>query len=244
MTDKPSKSAPMERKEASTAPAASTAQSQIDAFLAQVGVGGRTSPTGSRGRLIFALDATASRQEAWNQACQLQAGMFREVASIGGLDVQLCYFRGMSECQTSRWVSNPERLQGLMEKITCQMGHTQIGKVLAHARKETQLLKVQALVYVGDAMEENPDDLFADANELGRMGTPAFMFQEGHDREVERVFRQIAKVTHGAYFQFDAGSAKQLAQLLKAVAVFATGGIAALTARNDAGAIKLLGQLK
>ena len=66
-----------------------------------------------------------------------------------------------------------------MERIDCRMGHTQVGRLLAHARRETQLLKVQALVFVGDAMEENPDNLYPDASELGRLGVPAFMFQEG-----------------------------------------------------------------
>ena len=113
--------------------------------------------------------------------------MFREAAAIGGLDVQLVYYRGSSECRASRWVSQPEQLSGLMERIDCRMGHTQLGKVLAHAKRETELLKVQALVFVGDAMEENPDDLAQDAADLGRAGVPAFMFQEGNDREVTSV---------------------------------------------------------
>jgi hypothetical protein len=70
------------------------------------------------------------------------------------------------------------------------------------------------------------------------------MFQEGTDRKVEAVFREIAQLTKGAYCRFDPGAAQQLAQLLRAVAVYATGGIAALAARQDAGAVKLLGQLK
>jgi hypothetical protein len=201
-------------------------------------------PAVAGGRLIFALDATASRQPTWDTACQLQAEMFREVATIGGLSVQLVYYRGLSECRASRWVSRPEHLSGLMERIDCRMGHTQLGKVLAHAKRETGLLKVQALVFVGDAMEEDPDTLVQDATTLGKAGVPAFMFQEGHDREVKRVFRDIARLTKGAYCRFDPGAARQLAELLRAVAVYATGGIVALAARKDAGAIKLLGQLK
>jgi hypothetical protein len=84
--------------------------------------------------LIFALDATASRQPTWDTACQLQADMFRE--AIGGLDVQLIYYRGRSECQGSQWVSQPERLAALMERIDCRTGFTQIGKVLAHTKQE------------------------------------------------------------------------------------------------------------
>jgi hypothetical protein len=131
-----------------------------------------------------------------------------------------------------------------MERIDCRMGHTQIGKVLTHARRETELLKVQALVFVGDAMEENPDTLCHDAAELGRLGAPAFMFQEGDSRAVEHVFRDIARLTHGAYCRFDPGAARQLAELLRAVAVYAAGGMSALEGRRDASAIKLLGQMR
>src|SRR5215472_15410722 len=131
-----------------------------------------------------------------------------------------------------------------MAQIHCHAGHTQIEKILIHARKETKLLRVNAMVFVGDAMEENPDKLAHEAGELGRLGVPVFLFQEGGDREVERTFREIARLTHGAYSRFDPGAAKQLAELLKAVAVFATGGLTALANQNNASAVKLLGQLK
>jgi hypothetical protein len=199
--------------------------------------------TGS-GRLIFALDATASRQDTWDMALQLQGSMFREVAAIGSLSVQLLYYRGLSECRASRWVSQPEQLLGLMERISCRMGQTQIGKILAHAKRETQaLLKVSALVFVGDSVEEDPDKLARDADALGRFGVPAFMFQEGRDREVEQVFREIARLTKGAWCRFDEGSARQLGELLRAVAVYAAGGLPALAAKKDAGAVKLLSQM-
>ena len=220
-----------------------SASTEVDAFLTKMqSLTAKTTTVG--GRLIFALDATASRQPTWDTACQLQADMFREVATIGGLSVQLVYYRGLSECRSSRWVTQPGHLAGLMERIMCRSGETQIGKVLAHARRETELLKVQALVFVGDAMEENPDALVHDAAALGRAGVPAFMFQEGNDRAVEQVFRDIARLTRGAYCRFDPGAARQLAKLLRAVAVYAAGGMVALESRTDAGAIKLLGQLR
>jgi hypothetical protein len=216
-------------------------RTEIDAYLA--GIRMRHS-VASTGRLIFALDATASRRPTWDMACQLQAKMFEEVKTIGGLSVQLVYYRGLDECRASKWISQPEHLSGLMERIDCRMGHTQIGKVLAHAKRETKVLKVQALVFVGDAMEENADALAKDAEELGRLGVPAFMFQEGHDRDVEQVFHGIARLTQGAYCRFDPGAARQLAELLRAVAVYAAGGMTALAARRDAGAVKLLSQMK
>ncbi len=199
------------------------------------------------GRLIFALDATMSRQPLWDTACRLQADMFSEAAAVGGLDVQLVYYRGLSECRASRWVSDARQLGALMEKIDCRGGHTQIGKVLAHARRETEQRRVQALVFVGDAMEEPIDDLCAAAGSLGLLGVPAFVFQEGHDPIAEQAFREIARLSRGVYCRFDPGAAHQLAELLRAVAVYAAGGMKALAdlkARHHGGAVKLLEQLR
>jgi hypothetical protein len=222
----------------------SLATSQLDAFLAEVKELASGSSAGGRGRIIFALDATASREQTWDTACKLQAEMFHEVSTAGGLEVQLVYYRGDAQCAASRWTADTNHLTKIMTGIMCRAGHTQLRKVLVHAQKETRLLKVGALIFIGDALEEDPDEIIPEARELGRLGVPAFMFQEGNDREVEQVFREIARVTKGAYCRFDPGAARQLAELLKAVAVFAVGGIAALAARQDAGAVKLLGQLK
>jgi hypothetical protein len=221
----------------------SPASSEVDSFLAEIKKLS-TSPSVTSGRLIFALDATASRQRTWDTACELQADMFREVADAGGLDMQLVYYRGRDECRASRWISDPTQLAKTMSQIACHAGHTQIAKILTHAQKETKLLRVSALVFVGDALEENPDTLAHEAGELGRLGVPVFMFQEGHDREVEQTFRNIAELTHGAYCRFNRGAARQLAQLLRAVAVFAVGGVAALAARKDDAAVKLLAQIR
>ena len=93
----------------SSAPAASP-RAEIDRFLDQVKAIGPAVKAGSRGRLIFGLDATMSRQPTWDQACKLQAEMFREAAAIGGLDIQLVYYRGLAECRASSWVADPNRL--------------------------------------------------------------------------------------------------------------------------------------
>ena len=170
--------------------------------------------------------------------------MFREAATPDGLSVQLLYYRGLSECRSSRWVSQAEQLAGLMERIDCRGGHTQIGKVIAHAKRETELLRVSAVVFVGDAMEEDIDDLAHGAGELGRLKVPMFVFQEGRNHEVEQAFRELARLSGGAYCRFDSRAAKQLSELLRAVAVYATGGRTALAARKDSAAALLLGQLK
>jgi len=228
-------------------PAAASTRAEIDAFLDRVRALDSAPAPGQRGRLIFALDATMSRQPTWDTACQLQADMFNETAAIGGLDVQVVYFRGLGECRASRFVSDPRTLAGLMEKIDCRGGHTQIGKVLAHARGETERTKVQALVFVGDAMEESIDELCATAGELGLRGVPVFMFQEGADAVAENAYREIARLSHGAYCRFNPGAAHELGELLRAVAAYASGGLKALhrlSADKNRGAIRLLEQMR
>lgn len=205
-----------------------SSHSEIDAFLEQARGMTSSRQPGARGRLIFALDATLSRQPTWDTACTLQAQMFHETAGIGGVEVQLVYFRGFGECRASRWVDDPRRLADLMTRIDCRGGATQIRKVLRHARTEGQKKPVQALVYIGDSMEEPVDELCAIAGELGLLGVPAFMFHEGNDPIAGDAFREIARLTKGAYCRFDAGAAQQLRELLSAVAVYAAGGRAAL----------------
>lgn len=228
-------------------PVVTSSGTEIDAFLDRARAMRPAAPAGLRGRLIFALDATMSRQPTWDTACKLQGEMFQEALAIGGLDVQLVYFRGFSECAASRWVSESADLAALMGRIDCRGGRTQIRRVLTHAGRETEKAKVQALVFVGDAMEESADELSAKAGELGLRGVPAFMFQEGYDAEVEKVFRDIARLTHGAYCRFNAGAAHELRELLRAVAAYAAGGLKALndlSARRNTGAMRLLEQMK
>jgi len=228
-------------------PAPASPRSEVDAFLERARNLAPPIAAGGRGRLVFALDATMSRQPTWDEACRLQADMFQEAAAIGGLDIQLVYYRGLSECRASPFLSEAGQLRRLMERIDCRGGHTQIRRILAHARRETDGKKAQALVFVGDAMEESLDDLCAAAGELGMLGVPAFMFQEGYDPVAEQAFREIARLTRGAYCRFDVGAAHQLRELLRAAAAYAAGGMKALTdlsARRHAGAQRLLAQMR
>ncbi len=218
---------------------------EVASFIQKMKATAPASSSGERGRLIFAMDATMSRQPTWDMALKLQADMFLEVKSIGGLDVQLIYFRSFDECRSTKWIGDPETLARLMTGIRCLGGFTQIRKILTHARREAEKQKVNALVYVGDCMEEDIDHLAALAGELGLLGVPAFMFQEGADARAETAFREIARLTKGAYCRFDTGSAKQLRELLRAVAAYAAGGRKALenSARGGRGQL-LLEQLK
>jgi hypothetical protein len=227
MTDKKS-SLPASADPSAVAPRSD--RSEIEAFVRQARALGATA-TGS-GRLILSLDATMSRQPTWDLACGLQGEMFDAVGKAGALAVQLVYFRGLGECRSSAFVTDTESLKRLMTRIECRSGHTQIGKVLSHALKQTATAKVNALVYIGDAMEESIDDLAQKAGELGLHGVPVFVFQEGHDSGAEKAFKEIARLSKGAWFRFDRLAAANLAGLLSAVALYAAGGLKALEARN------------
>lgn len=202
-------------------------QGQVDAFLARL----RSAPlpaAGPRGRLIFGMDATASREPTWDVAAQIQGEMFSETAALGGLDIQLAFYRGFGEFVAGPWDREAKALLQRMAAVTCLAGQTQIGKLLSHAVAETRRAKVNALVFVGDCVEEDVDRLGKLAGELGMLGVRAFLFHEGADPATRRCFEHLARLTGGACCPFDRSSAGQLRDLLSAVAVYAAGGRRAL----------------
>ena len=205
-----------------------SSRSEVDAFLHKVATTPARKPASRTGRLIFAMDATASREPTWDQACHIQAQMFEETTALGGLSIQLCYYRGFNEFSASDWLSNKTDLQHRMMAVRCLGGHTQIRRVLQHAITETRQKEVDAVVFVGDCLEEEVDELCQLAGELGLHNVPVFLFQEGDYVVAKRAFKQIARLTDGAYCPFDASSAQQLRDLLSAVAVYAAGGRRAL----------------
>ncbi len=209
-------------------PAEKSSKTEVAAFLDQLAVTRPREKGAASRRLLFAMDATASRQPTWDRAAKIQGDMFTAAESLGGLTIQLCFYRGYGEFMASPWLDSSARLARLMTSVTCRAGQTQIGKVLRHAINENARQPLAALVFVGDCVEEDVDALGAAAGELGCFGVPAFVFHEGADPVAEFALKEIARLTRGAYCAFDANSADQLRSLLRAVAVFAAGGQAAL----------------
>lgn len=202
---------------------------EVEAFLRQVALSPRAAPAADgRGRLVFAMDATASRRATWDEAQRIQAEMFRTTAALGGLDIQLVFFRGLGECRASAWVSEANTMLRLMRQVECVGGHTQVERVLKHTLAEGRERRINALVYVGDCLEESPDDVAMRAGELGLLGVPIFAFQEGAEPRARACFQDMARLTRGAYCSFDASSAATLRELLSAVAIYAAGGYRAL----------------
>lgn len=222
-------------------PAARNTSDSVDAFVQALGAAPKP---GATGRLLFALDATLSRQRTWDRAMHIQSSMFAEADTVNGLAMKLVYFRGFNECRASSWQTDGRSLARLMQGIGCLGGQTQISRVLGFARKEIGNAPVPALVYIGDAVEEDPDALSQQAGELGMLGCKLFLFHEGQDRHAGSVFQSMAANSGGGYFQFDERSAETLARLLKAVARYASGGRAALEAAPNREGQMLLEQMR
>lgn len=207
-------------------PSERSSSREVDAFLAKAARVPALSQV--KGRLIFAIDATMSRQPTWDRAANIQSDMFAVADGLGGLAMQLVYFRGLNEFQASEWTTSSSALAERMQRVTCSSGATQLCRVLSHSAAEARRTKVGALVYVGDCFEESADAAATEAAKLALLGVPAFLFHEGYEPSAEAAFREIARLTHGVYARFDAGAAKQLRELLTAAAVYATGGALAL----------------
>ena len=221
---------------------AKSSSAEVDAFLRNVAAITPAKRTAARGRLLFAMDATASREPMWDRACRIQSEMFAEAARVGALSVQLCHYGGFNGFQSTPWLTSSAALLRHMSAVRCAAGMTQIERVLRHAKAEAKRTRVNAVVFVGDCMEEDVDRLCAAAGPLRLLSVPVFLFHEGYDPVAERAFREIATLTGGAYCRFDASSAAELRDLLRAVAVYAAGGHEALEdfGRREGGAIKLL----
>ena len=121
---------------------------EVQDFLRKLAATPAPQPQGSRGRLLFGMDATASREPTWDRACHIQGEMFRETAALGGLDVQLAFYRGFHEFKKTGWLSNSAELLRRMTSVSCLGGQTQIERLLRHAIAETRQQKVDALVFV------------------------------------------------------------------------------------------------
>ncbi|MED5385857.1 MAG: VWA domain-containing protein [Pseudomonadota bacterium] len=171
-------------------------ENDVRAFLTKVAT---MRKSGGEARLIFSVDATASRQATWDVASQLQTEMFFSTQTLSRLNVQLCYFRGFGEFFSSNWQGNPEEIARIMSGIHCEAGITQLERLLRHAIKENEKQKIKCVVYIGDAMEENIDVLAQLAGQLGLLNVPLFMFQEGGDPVARQAFMDMSRLSGGAY---------------------------------------------
>ncbi len=223
-------------------PTRRSSSGEIDSFLKKSRA--ITTFVARQPRLLFCIDATASRQPTWDRASHLQQEMFQTTARVASLSVQLCYYRGFADFYASPWLGDPEQLGRTMARVQCEGGHTQIGRLLKHALAEHRKSPIRALVFIGDAMEENPEALCRLAGQAGILKLPLFLFQEGADVHAKQCFQRMARLSGGAWANFDGNSARALADLLGAVASYAAGGRNALENQSTDSAKLLLKQLK
>jgi len=203
------------------------ATSSVDSFLAEASRA-KVPVRHTTHRLLFAIDATASRQPTWDLACELHAELFTEAARLGNIAIQLCYYRGLSEFVASPWATTPAQLSDQMSAVTCLGGRTQLNRLLAHALHEAAAHPVRALVFIGDCFEEDEFATLGLAGQLALRALPVFIFQERGDRSAHKIFAEIARLTRGAHVAFDSNSPDELRRLLGAIAHYAVGGRDAL----------------
>jgi len=132
-----------------------------------------------------------------------------------------------------------------MSGIDCQMGQTQIGRVLSHFVTIAPE-RPSALVFIGDDQQENIDGLLVQARTLAAFGIPTFWFLERtQDTSASDAddYKKLAAATKGVFAEFNESAAEKLEELLLAAATFAIGGRAALAKRGGDAAQLLLTQL-
>ncbi len=107
----------------------------VDAFLER---NRQAITAGGRGRLIFALDATASRSRDMGSRDRASGFDVRRGREGRRASIQLIFFRG-AEYQASNWTTNAQVLAAKIRKISCVGGTTRWGRVLGHVgRKHEQ----------------------------------------------------------------------------------------------------------
>src|SRR5262249_45195432 len=106
--------------------------------------------TPSRPRLVFAVDATASREPAWAAARQVTDALVK--ALPGELDVALAVHGGARVHTFTEFTNNPATLRDRAAGISCIAGMTRLLPILATSLKRQA---VRVIVYIGDVFEEN-----------------------------------------------------------------------------------------
>jgi hypothetical protein len=204
-------------------------------------------------RVILAL-ANHERSPGWDRAKVLQREMF-EAAAGSGLEMKLAFYgpddtTGVRRCRiTTRWITDPDEMAAVMGRAECNCGcYVNIRDVLRQAVKENEDRPMRAVVIVGDAFHDDPeglDEAALAANQLRRAGTRLFLIQQGNDPATARRLQWLAKVSGGAYFQFDPRTQeRQFSEMLYTISAFASGGEEAVKLKGAKAATLLLEHLK
>ncbi len=201
------------------------------------------SATPTRPRLVFAVDATASREPAWAAARQVTDALVQ--ALPGELDVALAVHGGSRVHTFTGFTSDARTLRDRAAGVTCQAGSTRLLPILSASLKQPA---VRVVVYIGDVLEESLAHGRPLADQMGAQGIKLFVLHDTADRSAQRyaeVFWDLAKRTGGCVLPFDPSAPGRLRDLLSAMAVYAVGGEKLLRARRHElpGAVALLEHL-
>lgn len=172
-------------------------------------------------RIGFIVDATGSREESWERAQTIQAGMFRKVAALKALHLRLMYFGGGLIANWG-WQDNPRTVAARMAQTRCLRGLTQFLPALTSFIDEAAETKADAIILIGDCFEEDIEQAAKVAQALKASGIKVFAFLEGEDWTAASVFRTFAETTGGAFGKF--GEELPLAPLCEGVALLTAGG--------------------
>jgi hypothetical protein len=199
--------------------------------------------TPARPRLVFAVDATASREPAWAAARQVTDALVK--ALPGQLDVALAVHGGSRVHTFTPFTSNAATLRDRAAGVACQAGMTRLLPILSASLKHPA---VRVVIYIGDVFEESVIQGRRLADNMGQRGTKLIVLHDTADpaaRLDAEVFWDLAKRTGGCVLPFNASASGRLRELLSAVAVYAVGGETLLQerARDLPGAIALLEHL-
>jgi hypothetical protein len=199
--------------------------------------------TAARPRLVFAVDATASREPAWEAARQVTDALVK--ALPGALDVALAVHGGSRVHTFTGFTADAAALRDRAAGVTCQAGLTRLLPILSASLKQSS---VRVIVYIGDVFEESLTHGRRLADSLGAQGTKLIVLHDTADASARRdaeVFWDLAKRTGGCVLPFDAGAPGRLRNILSAVAVYAVGGEKLLREQRHAlpGAVALLEHL-
>lgn len=189
----------------------------------------RTEGIARRKRLGFLIDATGSRAPTWALAQKIQGEMFASAAGYGLMALRLVHFGG-GIVSDHGWKMDARAIAEIMKRVTCRTGYTEIVPGLRLFLSGD--LRPQAVILVGDAFEEDVDQLAGLARELKAADIKVFAFIEGENERAANAFRTLAGITGGTFATF--GAALPLRDLCQGVALLTAGGRKALsTARNE-----------
>jgi hypothetical protein len=191
-----------------------------------------------RPRLVFAVDATASRQATWDSAKQITDRMFDAIP--GALDVALAV-HGADQVHTwTEFGADVARFRAQAAAVRCESGHTRLCELM---QRTLDAGGVKVMSYIGDAFEESPDEAFALADRCKLRGIKLVILADQADAPTLRVFRELADRTGGALLDFRSGELDLMGEVLGAVAALAIGGRKLLESKRTAGARLLLSHL-